>query len=120
MSGVDCACYLIRRKEGPLRLRLAAGGGQNPAVLMAARALVVLLVAGVIAGAATEPLQLKLLTPSVQDRGQGWLQVRCSPRRDRAARQLTNRWHLMLLDWRQAYESLGRSVKCPALAGRSD
>jgi hypothetical protein len=49
---------------------------------MAARALVVLLVAGVIAGAATEPLQLKLLTPSMQDRGQGWLQVRCSPRRD--------------------------------------
>lgn len=35
----------------------------------------VLLVAGVIGGAAAEPLQLKLLTPSVQDRGQGWLQV---------------------------------------------
>lgn len=65
---------------------------------MAARALVVLLVAGVITGAATEPLRLKLLTPSVQHRGQGWLQVRCSPRRDCGAKRLTNRWHKMPLD----------------------
>lgn len=79
-------------------MRLAAGDGLNPAAFMAARALVVLLVAGVIAGAATEPLQLKLLTPSVQDRGQGWLQVRCSPRRYCGAGRFTNRWHMMLLD----------------------
>ena len=78
-------------------MRLAAGGGLNPAAFMAARALVVLLVAGVIAGAAAEPLQIKLLTPSVQDRGQGWLQVRCSPRRDCGTGRFINRWHMMLL-----------------------
>lgn len=47
---------------------------------MTAGALVVLLLpllVGTVTDAATEPLSVRLLTPSVQDRGQGWLQVQC-------------------------------------------
>lgn len=45
---------------------------------MAARALVVLpllLLAAAVSGVAAKPLGIKLLTASLQDGGQGWLQV---------------------------------------------
>lgn len=43
---------------------------------MAARALAVLpFLAVIVSGGAAAPLNIRLLTASLQDRGQGWLQV---------------------------------------------